>query len=68
MSGHIEWTFWAQKLHRYKSFIDNEFWRVVEKVEFFIYNSCVRRNLFFIYIYRRNRKSLHFLHRVSVSG
>lgn len=42
MIGHIR----AQKLHRYKSFIYNELWRVVEKVEFFIYNSCVRKFLF----------------------
>lgn len=46
MIGHIEWTFWGQKLHRYNPFIYNEFWRVVEKVEFFIYNSYVRRILF----------------------
>jgi len=51
MSGHIKWTFWAQKLHRYKSFIDNEFWRVVEKVEFFIYNSCCEKKfVFYIYV------------------
>lgn len=66
MIGHIE--FMSQKLHRYNSFIDNDLWRVVEKVEFFIYNSCVRRILVFIYMYRRNAKSLHLLHRVYVSG
>lgn len=42
MIGHIR----LKKLHRYKSFIINEFWRVVEIVEFFTYNSCMRKVLF----------------------
>ena len=66
MIGHIE--FMPQKLHRYKLLIDNKLWRVVEKVEFFIYNSCVRKIWVFIYMYRRNAKSLHLLHRVYVNG
>lgn len=66
MIGHIE--FMPQKLHRCKSLIDNKLWRVVEKVEFFIYNSCVRKILVFIYMYRRNAKTLHLLHRVYVTG